>query len=78
MAYKTPPSGSILGDKEFYGVRNGRKVWVSADRKRYYTWDSQHGEVEVFDRRGHHLGVVDPQTGAKVKDAVKGRKIDVN
>jgi hypothetical protein len=39
------------------------------------TWDSLHGEVEVFNKRGRHLGVVDPISGEFLKPAVKGRKI---
>ena len=30
----------------------------------------------MFNKRGHHLGVLDPN-GEPKKDAVKGRKIDV-
>lgn len=37
-------------------------------------WDSQHGEVEIYDKRGKHKGVVDPKTGAKIKPAVPGRR----
>jgi len=35
-----------------------------------------HGEIEVFNRRGRHIGVLDP-LGRPIKDAVKGRRIDV-
>ncbi|MFW7209732.1 colicin E3/pyocin S6 family cytotoxin [Enterobacter sp. BNK-32] len=41
----------------------------------YYTWDSLHGEVEVFDKNGRHLGVVDPLTGITIKPAIRGRRI---
>jgi len=52
--------------------------WSSADGKRIYTWDALHGEVEVFNRRGRHLGVVDAVTGIpNGKEAVPGRVIDV-
>ncbi len=37
-------------------------------------WDSQHGEVEIYDKRGKHKGVVDPKTGAKIKPAVPRRR----
>jgi hypothetical protein len=57
------------------GERNGQKVWQSSDGKRLYTWDSLHGEIEVFNRRGKHLGVVHAITGALVKDAVPGREL---
>ena len=78
MPYKPIPSGSILDSKEYYGVRSGRKVWASKDRSRFYTWDRQHGEVEVFDRQGYHLGSLDPMTGVKMKDAVRGRRLNVS
>jgi hypothetical protein len=43
--------------------------------RRFYSWDGEHnGEVEVWDRRGKHLGVNNPQTGEQIKPAVKGRK----
>ncbi|PHV08945.1 hypothetical protein CSQ96_00140 [Janthinobacterium sp. BJB412] len=40
-----------------------------------HTWDSLHGEVEGFNRRGHHLGAFDAVSGEQ--DAVRGRKIHV-
>jgi len=43
-----------------------------------YTWDSLHGEIEVFNKRGKHIGVVDAVSGELIKDAVKGRSIDVS
>jgi hypothetical protein len=42
-----------------------------------YTWDEVHGEIEVYNARGKHLGVLDPITGALIKDAVPGRRVDV-
>jgi hypothetical protein len=52
-------------------------VWRSQDRERYYTWDALHGEIEAFDKRGMHPGVVDTITGVALKPAIKGRKINV-
>ncbi|WP_241897731.1 colicin E3/pyocin S6 family cytotoxin [Pseudomonas syringae] len=37
-----------------------------------------HGEFEVFDRRGFHLGSVCPDTGLSLKPAVRGRRIKPN
>ncbi len=71
------PKPSILDEYDHFGVREGRKVWRSRDRQRYYTWDALHGEVEVFSRRGLHLGALDPRTGELIKPAEKGRKLDV-
>jgi hypothetical protein len=42
-----------------------------------YTWDSLHGEIEVFNKRGKHLGAIDAIHGKLIKDPVRGRKIDV-
>jgi hypothetical protein len=74
---KPIPKPSILDDLVSLGAIAGQKRWKSADGKRLYTWDSLHGEVEVFTARGKHLGAVDPVTGKLIKDAVPGRKIDV-
>lgn len=57
--------------------RRGRARWRSADGKRFYEWDSLHGELEVYNDRGRHLGVLDPETGERIKEAERGRKIDV-
>lgn len=37
-------------------------------------WDSQHGEIEVYNKKGEHQGAYDPETGEKTKDPVRGRK----
>jgi len=50
---------------------------MDSEGKRLYTWDAKHGELEVFNRRGLHLGAVDPTTGEMTKKAEKGRWIDV-
>ncbi len=37
-------------------------------------WDSQHGEVEVYDKTGkNHKGAYDPDSGKRVKPKKKGR-----
>ena len=59
------------------GVFGGERRWRSQDGKQIYTWDSMHGEIEVFNRRGEHLGALDPICGLAIKSAVKGRTIDV-
>ena len=33
-------------------------------------WDYRHGRVEVYDRRGRHLGEFDPDTGERTKPAI--------
>jgi hypothetical protein len=43
-----------------------RKRW--RDRSgRIYEWDYQHGTVEVYDRRGEHVGEFDPYTAEQLK-----------
>lgn len=70
------PKPSFLDECISLGAINGQKRWRSVDFKRLYTWDSLHGEIEVFNKRGMHLGVSNPY-GDLIKEAVKGRKIDV-
>jgi putative cytotoxic protein len=74
---KPIPRPSILDQFEYLGARSGEQRWRSHDGKRLYTWDSLHGEVEVFNARGKHLGVIDAKTEGWLKPAVRGRKIDV-
>jgi len=74
---KPIPRPSILDGCTPLGAFNKERRWRSADGNRIYTWDSLHGEIEVFNKRGRHLGAVDPITGSLVKDAVPGRKINV-
>ena len=52
---KTPVQG---GDKF-------RKRWKDTDY--IYEWDSRHGTVEKYDKRGRHLGEFDPNTGTQLK-----------
>jgi hypothetical protein len=56
--------------------RRGGKRWKSKDGKRLYEWDDLHGEIEVYTSKGDHLGAMDA-SGKVIKDAIKGRKIDV-
>jgi hypothetical protein len=56
---------------------NGETRWIDAAGARLYTWDRTHGEFEVFNREGRHLGAVDAASGALLKPAKKGRSIDV-
>jgi hypothetical protein len=74
---KPIPRPSILDEFEAIGARQGQRRWRSDGGKRLYTWDSLHGEIEVFNSRGKHLGSLDPITGTMIKPAVPGRTIDV-
>jgi len=71
------PNPSYLDGSDFYRFIDGRKVWSDAGKGLFYTWDSLHGEIEVFNKRGRHLGAVDSLTGVFIKDEVKGRKLNL-
>lgn len=55
---------------------NGQR-WRNADGSRLYEWDALHGHIEVYNKRGRHLGVIDSQTGQYIDGAKSGRRIDV-
>ena len=77
MAGKPRPSPCYLDQMEYLGFKEGQQLWRSKDGQRYYTWDSLHGEIEVFNKRGKHLGALDAVTGVLIKPAVRGRSINV-
>lgn len=49
---------------------------IYTDGQRYYHKDALHGEIEVYDKQGKHIGVLLP-TGEPhpIKGSVKGRNI---
>jgi hypothetical protein len=53
--------------------KGNRQRWESKDR--IFEWDYQHGTVEVYDKRGNHLGEFDPDTGEKTGKAIPKRRI---
>lgn len=71
------PTTSFLDKCELLGAFGGHRRWRSLDGKRLYTWDSLHGEIEVYNRRGRHLGAADALTGVLIKPARRERHIDV-
>jgi RHS repeat-associated protein len=46
-------------------------------QRRFYEWDHTHGDVEVYDSKGGHLGSVDGNSGDNTKPPVDGRKINL-
>jgi hypothetical protein len=56
---------------------DGVQRWRREDGKRLYEWDDLHGEIEVYDRRGFHLGSLNALTGRREKGPRRGRRIDV-
>lgn len=71
------PNPSFLDTCEAIGARTGKKRWRSHDGKRLYEWDALHGEIEMYNKRGKHLGALDGVSGALIKEPIKGRTIDV-
>lgn len=60
---------SVLGG----GKLRGR--WKDSDGK-IYEWDYQHGTVELYDKRGKHLGEFDPDNGEMLKSANLNRTVE--
>lgn len=60
------------------GARNGRARWKDANF--LYEWDSLHGTIERYNKRGIHLGEyadrLENGQPVRLSDAVKGRRID--
>ena len=75
MSYVPRPTPSFLDGKKKYRTIDGRMTWRGDGR--YYQWDELHGEIEVYDRRGWHLGALDAVTGTLIKEAERGRRIHV-
>lgn len=71
------PKPCFLDGCEVVKVIGNRKVWANANRTHFFTWDSLHGEIEAFDKQGRHLGALNASTGDLIKEAVRGRKLDV-
>lgn len=55
--------------------KSARKRWKDSNGD-ILEWDSQHGDVEVYDKRGNHKGSADPQTGQMTKPPVPGRTVE--
>lgn len=52
------------------------KTWRDA-HGRLFQYDSRHGNIEGYSKRGKHIGVFDVDTGKKVGPEVRGRSISV-
>jgi Cytotoxic len=76
MPYVPAPEGLPgFPDARRVEPKNQRRRW-SDRRGRIFEWDYQHGTVEVYDRRGRHLGEFDPGTGARRKGPDRARRIE--
>lgn len=67
--------GKFLDSLERLKVKSQRKRWKANDQ--VYEEDPQHGELEKYNRRGKHLGSIDPESGEIIKGPVKGRSIEI-
>jgi hypothetical protein len=70
------PDTLFIRSLEHVPRRGERRRWRDADRRYLYEWDSQHGNLEVYTRRGHHLGVLDAD-GRVIGEAIARRRINV-
>ena len=70
------PKPGFLDRCKHLGYMHGERRWLSPNGL-ILTWDSLHGEIESYDPRGRHRGVLDPITGNIIKPARKGRRIRV-
>jgi hypothetical protein len=52
-----------------------RKRWKD-QKGNIYEWDSQHGALEKYNKRGKHLGEFDSSTGEQTKPADKTRSVE--
>jgi hypothetical protein len=68
--------GKFLEGLEPTKAKSQRRRW-RGPKKQIYEEDTQHGELEKYNRRGKHLGSVDPESGEVIKGPVKGRCIDL-
>lgn len=70
-----PTAVQVPGKSKVKGGGKIRKRWQETDGT-IFEWDSQHGRVEKYNRRGHHLGEYDSQTGQQTKPADLKRRIE--
>ena len=76
--YETPPKDikDVFPNAENSSNKNQRKRWIDGVNGDIYEWDYQHGDIEIYDKRGKHKGSINPKT-KKQKPPVKGRKTNV-
>ena len=55
---------------------NIRSNGETGKKKNYYQWDHTHGDIDVYNRNGGHLGSMNPLTGLMHKPAVAGRILE--
>jgi RHS repeat-associated protein len=53
--------------------KNGARPSWDIGKGRHAEWDFQHGELELYDKNGNHLGAFNPKNGEKLKEGIKKR-----
>lgn len=73
------PKDCYLRTMERLGLRDGRQTFRKDHNDgRLYQWDSHAEHVEVYNKRGTHLGVTSPTDPVlRIGTAKRGRTIDV-
>ncbi|MGW6304029.1 colicin E3/pyocin S6 family cytotoxin [Streptomyces niveus] len=69
QAKKVRPKTSVQGGGGM------RKRWKDS-KGNIYEWDSQHGKVELYNKRGKHQGEYDAHTGEQTKPADPKRGVE--
>ncbi|NEP13916.1 MAG: colicin E3 [Symploca sp. SIO2C1] len=81
MTYIPPPATLAAFPRAVPAKRKTRvsgggllKRWK--DDEFIYEWDTLHGKVEKYSKKGKHLGEFDPDTGKQTKQADSSRSIE--
>ncbi len=70
-----PEATRVKSKTPVQGGGSKRRRWRDSDGS-ILEWDSQHGTVEKYNRRGKHLGEYDPNTGEQTKPAKPEREVE--
>lgn len=62
--YETPPKdiNDIFPNAKNVGSKNQRKRWIDEKNRNIYEWDYQHGDIEIYNKRGIHQGSINHKT----------------
>ena len=77
VTLRVAPGGKVQFQGRAEDLPPDQLVRLRAYRDELAPIIAAYGEVEVFNRRGRHLGVVHAINGIFIKDPVKGRRISV-
>ena len=66
---------SVRAQSPFWRSLRPFRGRTRTDGERFFEWDHRHGDIEVYDGRGRHLGTAHSDTGLIIKPPVKGRRI---